>query len=68
MVACVTPMVHVPSTDELAILDVLTHPARASVGGILVTPMLIKLPPALERRLIGTLSNTQPVLLALASR
>ena len=59
---------HFPSTHELEIVDVLTHPSQASADGVVVTPTLVKLSPAPVRRVIGNLSDTQQVLLALASR
>jgi circadian clock protein KaiB len=59
---------HFPSMHDLQIVDVLTHPAQASADGIIVTPTLVKLSPAPVRRVIGNLSDTPQVLLALASR
>jgi circadian clock protein KaiB len=58
---------HFPSTHELEIVDVLTDPSRALADGIIVTPTLIKLSPSPVRRVIGNLSDTQHVLLALAT-
>jgi circadian clock protein KaiB len=59
---------HFPSTHELEIVDVLTHPAQASADGIIVTPTLVRLSPPPVRRVIGNLSDTTHVLLALARR
>jgi circadian clock protein KaiB len=59
---------HFASTYELEIVDVLDDPSRALADGILVTPTLVKLSPLPVRRVIGNLSDTQQVLVALASR
>jgi circadian clock protein KaiB len=59
---------HFPSTHQLEIVDVLSNPSRASADGIIVTPTLIKLSPSPVRRVIGNLSDTPQVLLALVSR
>jgi circadian clock protein KaiB len=50
---------------EVEIVDVLKQPGRALDDGILMTPTLVKLAPLPERRIVGTLSRTAPVLLAL---
>jgi circadian clock protein KaiB len=50
---------------EIEIVDVLTEPKRALDDGILMTPTLIKIWPPPVRRIVGTLSRLQPVLLAL---
>jgi len=47
---------------EIEIIDVLKDPERALSDGILMTPQLIKLWPAPEMRIVGTLSQTQVVL------
>jgi circadian clock protein KaiB len=50
---------------ELEIIDVVTDPERALRDGILVTPMLVKVAPAPERRVLGTLQNRGTLLGAL---
>jgi circadian clock protein KaiB len=40
-------------------------PKRALADGILMTPTLMKLSPLPARRVVGTLSQTEPVLQAL---
>jgi circadian clock protein KaiB len=50
---------------EIEIVDVYKYPKRALADGILMTPTLIKLAPFPVRKIIGTLSHTQPVLDAL---
>jgi circadian clock protein KaiB len=58
---------HFATGHELEIVDLLEHPKRALADGIIVTPTLLKLSP-LPVRVIGNLSDTNQVLLALASR
>jgi circadian clock protein KaiB len=58
---------HFESRHELEIVDLLTHPERALADGIIVTPTLLKLSPVPVRRLLGSLSDTKQVLIALAS-
>jgi circadian clock protein KaiB len=55
---------HLPGRHEIEIVDVLKEPKRALADGIFMTPTLIKLGPA-PTKLVGTLSQTETVLLAL---
>ena len=50
---------------EIELIDVLKNPKRALKDGILMTPTLIMRSPGRDRRIVGTLSETQPVLSAL---
>jgi circadian clock protein KaiB len=50
---------------EIEIVDVLREPKRAMADRIFMTPTLVKLSPAPGRTIVGTLSQTQPVLQAL---
>lgn len=50
---------------EIEVLDVFREQKRALDDAIFMTPTLLKLAPANERRIVGTLSNTHDVLLAL---
>lgn len=59
---------HFASGHELEIVDLLEHPARAVADGIIVTPTLLKLLPLPVQRVIGSLSDTNQVLLTLSSR
>ena len=59
---------HFPTECVLEIVDLLVHPARALADGIIVTPTLLKLFPLPVQKVIGTLSDTNQVCLALASR
>ena len=54
-----------PDRHHIEVVDVFREPKRALADGILMTPTLVKLSPSPVRRIIGTLSQTQPVLLAL---
>ena len=56
---------HLPDRHEIEVVDVFRQPQRALTDGILMTPMLVKLAPSPELRIVGTLSQTQPVLQAL---
>ena len=56
---------HLPDRHDIEVVDVFREPKRALADGILMTPTLIKLAPSPVRRIIGTLSQTQPVLQAL---
>ena len=57
---------HFAQRHRLEIVDVTWHPHRALADGVVVTPTLIKLRPEPPRRLIGDLSDTEQVLLALS--
>jgi circadian clock protein KaiB len=54
-----------PEDHEVEIVDILLHPERALVDGVLLTPMLVKLAPAPIRRVVGSLSQRETVLHAL---
>lgn len=56
---------HFPSRHDLEIVDLLIQPLRAMVDGIIVTPTLVKLFPLPVQRIVGNLSDTTKVLLAL---
>jgi circadian clock protein KaiB len=56
---------HFASRHHLEIVDLLAQPLRALEDGILVTPTLVKLAPLPVQRVIGNLSDTHQLLLAL---
>lgn len=57
---------HLVDRHEIEVVDVFREPKRALADGILMTPTLVKLAPApAPRRIVGTLSQTQPLLQAL---
>jgi circadian clock protein KaiB len=59
---------HFASGHDLEIVDLLEHPKRALADGIIVTPTLLKLLPLPVQRVIGSLSDTNRLLLALHSK
>ncbi len=59
---------HFASRHELEIVDLLAHPQQALADGIIVTPTLLRLLPSPVQRVIGNLSDTKQVLLALADK
>jgi circadian clock protein KaiB len=56
---------HLAGRYEIEIVDVFREPKRALAEGIFMTPSLIVHTPPPTRRIVGTLSHTQPLLLAL---
>jgi circadian clock protein KaiB len=56
---------HLAGGHTLEIVDVLQEPQRALAEGIVVTPTLLKISPSPEIRIIGALSETKAILLAL---
>ena len=58
---------HFAEGHELEIVDLLANPKRALADGIIVTPTLLKLMPLPVQRVIGSLSDTNQVLLALSN-
>ena len=58
---------HFASGHALEIVDLLEHPARALADGIIVTPTLLRVLPLPAQRVIGSLADTNQVLLVLSS-
>jgi len=56
---------HFNGSHDLEIVDLLDHPVRGLADGIVVTPTLLKVSPLPVQRVIGNLSDTSQVLLAL---
>ena len=56
---------YLPRRYEIEIVDVFREPKRALSDGIFMTPTLVKLAPSPILRIVGTLSQTEPVLQAL---
>jgi len=56
---------HLPGGYEIEVVDVFRAPKRALAEGIFMTPTLVVLTPPPVRRIVGALSHTQTVLLAL---
>jgi circadian clock protein KaiB len=57
---------HFAAEHKLEIVDVLQHPQRCLADGVIVTPMLLKLSPLPQERIIGNLSDTVRVVLILS--
>ncbi len=57
---------HFALRHDLEVVDLLLRPLRALDDGIVVTPTLVRLLPLPMQRVVGNLSDTQQVLLALA--
>lgn len=53
---------HLPGRHEIEIVDVFLDPKRALTDKIFMTPTLVSLTPYPGRRIVGTLSNTEPIL------
>lgn len=56
---------YLPGRHEVEVVDVLREPKRALADGILMTPTLVRLAPLPVVRIVGTLSDPQPLLHAL---
>jgi circadian clock protein KaiB len=56
---------HLPDRHAIEVVNVFREPKRALADGIFMTPTLVKLAPSPGQRIVGTLSQTQPVLQAL---
>ena len=57
---------YLPDRHDIEVVDVFLEPNRALADRIFMTPTLMKLAPSpAPRRIVGTLSQTQPVLQAL---
>lgn len=56
---------HLPGRHHIEVIDVLSDPLRALRDGVFMTPTLVKQGPPPQRRIVGSLSQTQTVLLAL---
>jgi circadian clock protein KaiB len=52
----------------IEIVDVFLEPKRALADGIFMTPTLVKLTPSPRQKIVGTLSQLGPVMLALGLR
>ena len=56
---------HLADRYEIEVIDVFRDPQRALADSIRMTPTLMKLAPAPQRTIVGTLSHTPRVLAAL---
>ncbi|MEO7497940.1 MAG: circadian clock KaiB family protein [Massilia sp.] len=55
---------YLPDRHEIEVLDVFREQKRALEDRVFMTPTLLKFSPESERRIVGTLSQTQAMLLA----
>ena len=53
---------YLPDRHKIEIVDVLLDPKRALTESILLTPTLVTESPYPGHRIVGTLSNTEPIL------
>ncbi|HEU5163720.1 MAG TPA: circadian clock KaiB family protein [Thermoanaerobaculia bacterium] len=53
---------HLPGRHQIEIIDVVADPKRALAESIFLTPMLVSVAPYPSRRIVGTLTNTEPIL------
>ena len=53
---------HLPERHEIEIVDVCLDPGRALDEAIYMTPTLVSVSPYPGHRIVGTLSNTEPIL------
>ncbi len=53
---------HLPDQHEIEIVDISLDPARALAEAIYMTPTLVVVSPFPGHRIVGTLSNTEPIL------
>jgi circadian clock protein KaiB len=56
---------YLPGRHHIELVDVLSHPERALAAGVLMTPTLIKRSPGPALRVVGTLGQLGPLLLAI---
>jgi circadian clock protein KaiB len=59
---------HFAAGHEIEVVDLLEHPLRGLSDAIVVTPTLVRLQPLPTMRVIGNLSDTPQVLLALSGK
>jgi circadian clock protein KaiB len=59
---------HPDARYKLEIVDLLKFPKRALADGVIVTPTLVRLRPLPVQRIVGNLSDTAGVLLALGDQ
>jgi circadian clock protein KaiB len=56
---------HLRDRCRIEVVDVFREPKRALADGVFMTPTLVRMAPAPVRRIVGTLSQAEPVLQAL---
>lgn len=58
-------LTNLPDRHEIEVVDVFREPKRALTEGIFMTPTVVVITPPPKQRIVGTLSQTQTLLLAL---
>ena len=53
---------HLSNRNSIEIVDLFLQPERALAEGVYMTPTLVRLTPGPERRIVGTLSQTDVIL------
>ena len=53
---------YLPDQHEIEIVDIVDDPERALAEAIYMTPTLVSVSPYPGHRIVGTLSNTEPIL------
>lgn len=56
---------HLPDRHQIEVVDVFREPKRALAEGILMTPTLVAIAPPPSRKIVGTLSHTKTLMMAL---
>jgi len=56
---------HLPDRHHIEVVNVFREPKRALADGIFMTPTLVKVSPRPGQRIVGTLSQKEPLLEAL---
>jgi circadian clock protein KaiB len=56
---------HLAHRHHIEVVNVFREPGRALADGIFMTPTLVKVSPAPGQRIVGTLSQKEPLLYAL---
>jgi len=57
--------IYLADQHEIEVVDVFREPKRALADGIFMTPTLVRLSPAPPLKIVGTLSQREPVVQAL---
>jgi len=56
---------HLKNRYEIEEVDVLREPERSLADGVLLTPLLVRIAPTPVRKIVGNLSDQNPLLLLL---
>lgn len=56
---------HLADRHHIEVIDLLNHPERALLDGVYMTPTLVKIAPVPELRIVGSLSDSVPILASL---